>query len=236
MSNSGVAGYANSGFNSVNVDKIAFPADTRTTLATGMSLIRGGHRGMANVGVAGYLAGGLDSTTNIWYATVDKFAFPSDTRTTVASGLQTTLALPGGCANSGTAGYYFYGQTAPGNNTGAFNKFAFPSDSLTANFTYFTVPSQSVGSAANKGVAAYTVQNDKIAFSTDTRSAMTVSPAGGSCAASINGLAGYLATGFGGGTGIRKFLFATETGTTLAATFAANVGYQSDAFADSGVF
>jgi hypothetical protein len=235
MSNSGVAGYVNSGFNSVNVDKIAFPADTRTTLATGMSLIRGGHRGMANVAVAGYLAGGLDSTYNIWYNTVDKFAFPADTRTTVSSGLQTTLALPGGCANSGTAGYYFYGQTAPGNNTSAFNKFTFPADTLSANFNYFSTASQAVGCVANKGVAAYTSNNTKISFPSDTLSNLTTTGSGPT-GASINGLCGYISTSFGGGNTVAKLTFATETTATLPATFAGNVGYQSDAFANSGVF
>jgi hypothetical protein len=234
MSNSGVAGYANSGFNSPNVDKIAFPGDTRTTLATGLSITRGGARGMANVAVAGYIAGGLNSGYSVYYNTVDKFAFPAETRTTLASGLQQPLGLPGGCANSGTAGYYFHGQDSGGNNTANFNKFAFPSDTLSANASYFPYPSQSNGSVANKGVAAYTSRDDKISFPTDTRSNLTTTF--GSLGASINGLCGYFATSFGGGNGIAKILFSTETTATLPSTFPGNVSYQGDAFANSGVF
>lgn len=233
MANSGVAGYANSGFNSANVDKITFPGDTRTTLATGLSVTRGGSRGMANVAVAGYIAGGLNSGYSVYYNTVDKFAFPAETRTTVSSGLQQNLALSNGCANSGTAGYYFHGDNN-GTQQTSFNKFTFPSDTLSANNSYFPYPTQSNGSVANKGVAAYTSRDDKISFPTDTRSNLTTTF--GSLGASINGLCGYFSTSFGGGNGVAKISFATETTATLPATFAGNVSYQGDAFANSGVF
>jgi hypothetical protein len=234
-SNSGVAAYFAGNVFGTTVDKIAFPADTRTTLATGLSVVRGGVGGMANVAVAGYLGGGVDSNGTVWYTTVDKFAFPADTRSTLGTGLAVALSNNRGCANSGTAGYYTYGQTSGGGNSAYLNKFAFPSDTQSSNASYFPSSTFAKAFAANKGVAAYG-GSDKIAFPTDTRSAFSPSGSGhGSQASSINGLLGYFVTGFSG-TGANKVLFATETGATLASSFPTNMSYIGDGFGNSGVF
>jgi len=234
LSNSGVAAYFAPTGNSTTVDKIAFPADTRTTLATGLSIARNATGGMANVAVAGYFGGGVDNAGSNWYSTVDKFAFPSDTRSTTTS-LALGVSNNRGCANSGTAGYYTYAQVAPGNASAYLNKLSFPSDTLSANASYFPSGDISKAFAANKGVAAYG-GGSKIAFPTDTRSAFTPSGSGhGSQASSINGLLGYFATGFTGTTA-NKVLFATETGATLAGAFPTSVGYGGDGFGNSGVF
>jgi hypothetical protein len=235
LSNSGVAAYYAANVFGTTVDKIAFPADTRTTLATGISQVRGAIGGMANVAVAGYFGGGVDSNGSTWYTTVDKFAFPADTRSTLGTGLSVSMSNNRGCANSGTAGYYTYGQTNGGSNSAYLQKFVFSTDTNSSNASYFPSATISKGFAANKGVAAYG-GTDKIAFPTDTRSAFAPSGSGhGSQASSINGLLGYFVTAFSG-TGANKVLFATETGATLGSSFPTNMSYIGDGFGNSGVF
>lgn len=103
MADSSVAGYFGGGFTTTvvsTVDKFAFPGDTRTTLGTGLSTVRFRLAGLANSGTAGYFAGGdaLSNNTN-GSTTVDKFAFPSDTRTTLAVGLQRRAGSHAAAAN-----------------------------------------------------------------------------------------------------------------------------------------
>ena len=81
------------------VDKFAFPADSRTTLGTGLAVAIYYPAGMANSGTAGYFGGGSGPTT-----AVDKFAFSDDSRTTLGTGLATATRLLAAMANSGTAG------------------------------------------------------------------------------------------------------------------------------------
>jgi hypothetical protein len=52
---------------------------------------------MANSGVAGYVGGGYDGSSNV--NTVDKFAFSDDGRTTLGTGLSTTPYTPAAFAN-----------------------------------------------------------------------------------------------------------------------------------------
>ncbi len=58
---------------------------------------------------AGYIGGGSISG---WTAqtTVDKFSFPSDTRTSLGTGLSAATAGPGAMANNGVAGYFAGGN------------------------------------------------------------------------------------------------------------------------------
>jgi len=84
---SGVAGYAaggESGSEVSTVDKFAFPSDSRSTLATGLSSSRKESTGFSDSLIAGYVAGGFGIST---VSTVDKFAFPSDSRSTLGTGL-----------------------------------------------------------------------------------------------------------------------------------------------------
>jgi hypothetical protein len=60
-------------------------------------------------GVAGYFGGGWNGSTN--FATVDKFAFPADTRTTLGTGLSSGRRRISAMANSGVAGYFGGGST-----------------------------------------------------------------------------------------------------------------------------
>jgi hypothetical protein len=101
MANSGVAGYFGGGQTSTIVDKYIIPADTRSTLGTGLSTGRNRTMGSAHSGVAGYFGGG-NTTSSVYLSVVDKFAFPSDTRTTLATGLATARTDHSSMANSGT--------------------------------------------------------------------------------------------------------------------------------------
>ena len=97
-----VAGYFAGGEPSARtttVEKFAFPADTRSTLATGLSSARENMAGFADSGVAGYSAGG--DTSSGRSSTVDKFAFPSDTRSTLGTGLATANWRAAGMSNQG---------------------------------------------------------------------------------------------------------------------------------------
>jgi hypothetical protein len=90
MADSGTAGYFFGGFTTAvvsTVDKFAFPGDTRSTLGTGLSAAKFRSAGMGNVGTAGYAGGGATGNNETGSTTVDKFAFPSDTRSTLGTGL-----------------------------------------------------------------------------------------------------------------------------------------------------
>jgi hypothetical protein len=79
---------------------------------------------MANSGVAGYMGGGF-TTASI--SSVEKFAFPSDTNTTLGTGLSGIRSNVSGMADSGIAGY-FAGGGDDVNVLTTVDKFAFPSD------------------------------------------------------------------------------------------------------------
>jgi hypothetical protein len=55
--------------------------------------------GYANSGVAGYYGGGFNDSVNV--ATVDKFALPADTRTTLGTGLSSSRQSYGGFSDEG---------------------------------------------------------------------------------------------------------------------------------------
>jgi hypothetical protein len=105
MSNRGVAGYVAGGAGdsgiSSTVNKVAFATDTISSLGTGLSSARHFVAGMADSGVAGYSAGGSTSGNDNNVTTVDKFAFPADTRTTLGTGLSVARSRLGGMANEG---------------------------------------------------------------------------------------------------------------------------------------
>lgn len=158
MSDYSVAGYVAGGrisgnTNVTTVDKFAFPADTRTTLGTGVSDDKEGTAGFCNTGVAGYIAGGIRITGGgAVFSTVDKFAFPADTRTTLATGLSAGTNRPAGVSNSAVAGYVGGGD----NNFGTFyttvDKFAFPSDTRSTLGTGLSVARSESAGMSNEGV------------------------------------------------------------------------------------
>lgn len=120
-SNSGAFGYAMGGSSSTTtVDKITYSTDSRTTLATGLSVARSGSGALANYQVAAYAVGGET------YTTVDKFAFSNDSRSTLGTGLSIYRDYNQGVSNAGSAGYVGGGFNAGGRNT--FEKFSFSND------------------------------------------------------------------------------------------------------------
>lgn len=167
-------------------------------------------------GVAGYFGGGADQST------VDKYAFPSNSRSTLSPGMNSQRTGVAAMANSGVAGYIQGGQFATVTNESS--KFAFPTDTLSV-LTDGLFRRNHAG-MANSGVAGYlggggnpfgesTVR--KMAFSTDTGSDLTtgLSVARVELAAHSNsGVAGYF---LGGGTSsqrfatVDKYLFSNDT-------------------------
>jgi hypothetical protein len=106
MADSGVAGYFGGGAlqwpasnYSTTVDKIAFPSDTKSTLGTGLPTAINQLGGMADSGTAGYFAGGYFGSAPYIKDEVTKFTFPSETRSTLGTGLNTTLYQLDGFAN-----------------------------------------------------------------------------------------------------------------------------------------
>ena len=153
MANSGTAGYfggGNDGSSTATVDKFAFPDDSRTTLGTGLSAATYQLAGAANSGTAAYFAGGYDGDAGATTATVDKFAFASDSRSTLGTGLSAATEGLAGAANSGTAGY-FGGGRAAGSSVTTVDKFAFPGDSRSTLGTGLSAATRILAAAANSG-------------------------------------------------------------------------------------
>ena len=161
MSNVGVAGYVAHGGvaanpNSVNsMDKFAYSNDSRTTVSSGLSQARSTGMGFANSGTAGYIGGGFQwAGSYTYYDTVDKFAFPGDSRSSLSSGLPSNNKYAAaGFANSGTAGYASGGgATIPARTTDV-AKWAFSDDSRTTLSTGLSEASTYCAGMANSGVA-----------------------------------------------------------------------------------
>ena len=98
-----VAGYVAGGYGGsylTGIDKITFPADTKTTLSATLTSVRSNEAGFANSGVAGYVAGGANST--VYLSDIDKITFPADTKTTLSATLTSARGEGAGFANSGT--------------------------------------------------------------------------------------------------------------------------------------
>ena len=104
MADSGVAGYFGGGSTPTPInaiDKITFPADTKSTLAATLTNIGYGNGAFADIGIAGYFGGGYDSSTGTEHTAIDKIAFPSDTKTTLAATLTNPNYFLAGFANCG---------------------------------------------------------------------------------------------------------------------------------------
>ena len=97
-----VAGYFGGGQDGTNslsgIDKITFPADSKTTLSATLTAARNLPTGMANSGVAGYIGGGVDT---VLVDGIDKITFAADTKTTLSATLTSPRNRMAGMANSG---------------------------------------------------------------------------------------------------------------------------------------
>jgi hypothetical protein len=158
MANSGVAGYTGGGFRTdasartAIVRKMAYPGDTNSTLGTGLSIATDQLAGMANSGVAGYFGGGIDTNSFTRTAVVHKFTFPSDTHSTLGTGLSAGRFGLAGMAHSGTAGYFAGGQNAAASVVSTVDKFAFPSDTRTTLGTGLSNNRITLAAMASSGV------------------------------------------------------------------------------------
>ena len=117
-------------------------SDTLTTAKYGIS------GGFTNDQVAGYVAGGVDSTQS---STVDKIALPTDVKSTTTSMLAAKSQI-GAYADAGVAGYYCGGYTTSW--TRNIVKNTFPSDTVSdlGNILVATGREDTAASFSNEGV------------------------------------------------------------------------------------
>jgi hypothetical protein len=103
MADAGVAGYFGGGDSASGlisgIDKITFPADTKTTLSATLSTVRRFLGAFADSAVAGYFAGGANPTI---VDIIQKVAFPADTVTTLSATLTTVRVAVSGMSNEGS--------------------------------------------------------------------------------------------------------------------------------------
>jgi vacuolar-type H+-ATPase catalytic subunit A/Vma1 len=139
---------------------------------------------MANSGVAGYIGGGTTQIGGSFFSgtstTVDKFAMPSDTRSTTS--LNTGAVTLAAMANSGTAGYFGGGLASNEAALSRVEKFAFPSDTVSTLGTGLSVATWWLSAMADSGVAGYFGGGDtgsgrastvnRFAFPSDTRTSL----------------------------------------------------------------
>ena len=84
---------------------------------------------IARNGVAGYVGGGnTDANGEVCVATVDKFAFSNDARSTLGTGLSSSRRLLAGFANPNVAGYFAGGLLSNFSSVATVDKFAFSND------------------------------------------------------------------------------------------------------------
>lgn len=183
FSNTAVAGYVaggydvNAGDQSTKINKIAFPADTFSTVTPVLTVKNYYSTGSSDYGVAGFTFGGANSNT-----TVDKIAFPSDTVSAVSGGLSDATSYPSGFADSGTAAYVLLNNA--GSYGTAMQRFAFPSMTRTTLSATSSVARWQAGGSCNIGVAGYLAGGaasspgfldiiDRFALPSETRSVLT---------------------------------------------------------------
>ena len=182
FSNTGVAGYVGGGRNSAgaktnNVEKLTYPSETSSAVSATLTSATMQMTAFSNYGVAGYFVGGNDAAGKV--TSVDKFAFPSDTKTNLATatlGFNRTAL-----ADQGVSGYVMGGEDSVGAVVSLCEKFAFSTDTKTTTTSLAVVSSQGFG-ASSSGVAGYyaggvlsTEYNTiyKFTFPSDTRSLLS---------------------------------------------------------------
>ena len=165
---------------------------------------------------AGYFGGGNDGSDT---ATVDKFSFSDDSRSTLGTGLSVAQGEVAAMANSGTAGYF-----GGGNQSGTVvDKFAFSDDSRSTLGTGLSSSRRAGAGMANSGTAGYfggggqwLAPVDKFAFSDDSRSTLGTglsSYRNYLSAMANSGTAGYFAGGYnvsGSMSTVNKFAFSDD--------------------------
>jgi len=232
FSNPAVAGYVAGGYTDTSapsevdsIEKFAFPADTRTTLGTGLSASTQAATGFENNAVAGYVAGGTSRTA------VDKFAYPSDSRTTLSATLSSGRNDAGGFSNPAVAGYVAGGRDS--GDSAVVDKFAFPADTQSTLATGLSTGRRDLVGFSHNAVAGYAAGGatsipsskystvDKFAFPSDSRTTLATGLSGArsdSAAFDNSTVAGYVAGGLEASlvATVDKFAFPSDTRSTLA--------------------
>lgn len=158
MANSGVAGYTCGGRNSqstatvANVRKLAYPADTSSNLGTGLSAPTLFIGAMANSGVAGYTGGGVNNQNFTRTTVVNKFAFPSDSRSILGTGLSIGRMQLAGMAHSGIAGYFGGGTDGGSTTHSTVDKYSFSNDTRSTLGTGLSSVRNRLAAMATSGV------------------------------------------------------------------------------------
>ena len=177
---------------------------------------------------SGYFAGGGSGSG---VATVDKFLFADDTRSTLSTGLSVARWSLAAMANSGVAGYVGGGY-GPDRPSAVVDKFALPSDSRSTLGTGLSIGNQELAAMANSGTAGYfgggvnlgyykTIE--KFAFSNDSRTILTATliyERKGLAAMANSGTAGYFGGGYSAANGapfnqVDKITFSNDSRSTL---------------------
>jgi len=242
MANSAVAGYFAGGTNDSqypagfsHIDKITFPADTKSTLSATLTNGVWSLFAMANSAVAGYIAGG---SAPAFKNNIDKITFSTDSKSTLSATLTTFTRGAGGFANSGTAGYFAGGYNDSGYSGGPhlahIDKITFSIDGKSTLSATISSSRRSSGAMANSGVAGYVAGGkneagslfsaiDKLTFSTEAISVLSATLTSSIfelAGVAQSGTAGYFGGGYGGGnvSRIDKITFSADTKSTLSAT------------------
>lgn len=179
-----------------DVDKWAFPGDTRSTLGTGLPGALASHVGCQDEAVAGYVIGGINSRR------LTKFAFPTDTQSSTSLALATIRDYAQGMSDTAVACFVAGGSTS----STSIEKFAFPSDSRSTLAATLSTGASTGAGMSNAGVAGYVVLGTsncrKLSFvnGTTSTSAAALSTALTSISgASESGGWGYVGGGLSGG-------------------------------------
>lgn len=198
MQNSGVAGYFAGGdydgtasYQTIN-DKLVFATAT-CSATTAMALSGDTTASFSNSGTAGYLLGGYNGGGASGYKDeIEKFAFPSDTRSALTA-LAYAVAWSEGFADVGVSGYMCGGWEVVATNVTTMYKWAFSNDARTTSSGSLSVADSQQTSAANSGSAGFVFAGysggatwvNKFTFPTDTRTSLTA------MSGSQNGAAGF---------------------------------------------
>jgi hypothetical protein len=139
----GVAGFTfGANPSDTTVDKIAFPSDTVSSVSGGLSVGTPYPSCFADSGTAAYVL-----LNNAGYGTaMQKFAFPSMTRTTLSATVVTATWQSGGNCNIGVAGYIAGGSSA-GGSLDVINRFALPAETRTVLTAVLSVKRQNAAGA-----------------------------------------------------------------------------------------
>ncbi len=224
------AGYMGGGTDGSNVDvirKMDFGTDASSTLTATLSAVAYIVGAMANSGVAGYFGGGRGGDPVATLTTVDKLAFPADSKSTLGTGLSSARQMPTGLGNAGVAGYFAGGET-----TNTVDKFSFSDDSRTTLGTGLDGVTDTGEGMSNSGTAGYVGAGHvsaacstavyKITYSADSMSTLSATLATGmrygSAMANV-GTAGYIAGGYPCAdpylATVNKFSFSDDSRSTL---------------------